>query len=645
MVPLTHWKRFGAVVVAVLLLVAAAIYRSHEDPPTLLGSLGSHVEATRRPDALAAEPEASVPANSATAEPLRRLPGFRDVALESGIRFRMAFLPDEQGEKFKINLYDHGCGVAVADFNADGFDDIYLLNQLGENALYRNNSEGGFVDTSRIAGVAFGDRICVGATFGDYNNDGYPDLYVTTTRGGNVLFENMGNGTFRDVTAQAGLTLVAHSQTAAFADFNNDGCLDLFVTNSAEWTGSYDNASKYYRGPSDLWKLAASAKEYNVLYINNRDGTFTDKTEESGLRGLGWGGDVAVFDFDEDGDLDLFVTNMFGRSQLYRNLGDGRFADVTREALGRTSWGAIGSKVFDCNNDGRLDLFVVDMHSDMWAPYRAGDALKQTIERNEHRKYAFVSGPAFEYDKSAVLEEQKFVDTMDIRYEEVLFGNTMFKNLGAGTFEEISDRAHLETFWPWGIATGDFDNDGYEDAFLPSGMGYPFFYWRSSLMMNNGDETFLDRGRSEGIEPPARGIYLEKRIGGRPAPRSSRCAATGDFDGNGQLDIIVNNFNDYPYYFKNQFPQRNHISFRLHGRKNNRDAVGAVLRARVGDEIMTRQVQTAGGYLSQGSATTHFGLGEHSEVDLVEIRWPNGRLQVIENSAINTVHDITEPTD
>src|SRR5206468_1072617 len=154
-------------------------------------------------------------------------PGFREEALKAGITFRMSFLPAEQGANFKINLYDHGCGVAVGDFDKDGHDDLYFVNQLGPNKLYRNNGDGTFEDVTAKAGVGLGDRVCVAAAWGDYDNDGYPDLFVTSTRGGNVLFHNNKNGTFTDVTRKAGVGLVAHSQTAAFFDYDNDGYLDL----------------------------------------------------------------------------------------------------------------------------------------------------------------------------------------------------------------------------------------------------------------------------------------------------------------------------------------------------------------------------------------------------------------------------------
>src|SRR6267378_534242 len=314
--------------------------------------------------------------------------GFQERAREAGIAFRMHYLPKEQGEPFHINLYDHGSGLAVGDYDNDAREDIYFLNQLGPNALYRNAGDGSFVDVTAQAGVALADRISVGASFVDYDNDGWADLFVTTTRGGNVLFHNRGDGTFEDVTAAAGLSHVGHSQASVFFDYDNDGDLDLFLTNTAKWTrDAFDSATGSFEGGADLASLMTSPKESNILYRNNGDGTFTDVTDRAGLRGRGWAGDVAVFDYDEDGFLDLFVPSMFGRGQLYRNSGHGTFTDVTRETLGKTSHGAIGTKVFDYDGDGRLDLFVVDMHSDMWTGVDSRHTTLELAKATQHRRF------------------------------------------------------------------------------------------------------------------------------------------------------------------------------------------------------------------------------------------------------------------
>jgi len=587
-------------------------------------------------------PEVTPPLAAPSAEedspPPTSLPGFEETARTAGLDFRMHFLPDEQGEFFKTNLYDHGCGVAVGDYDGDGRDDLYFANQLGANALYRNEGDGTFENTTVAVGpIELADRICVGAVFGDYDNDGDQDLYVASTRGGNVLFRN-DDGRFVDATTEAGLSWIGHSQSAAFFDYDNDGRLDLFLTNTAAWTtNEFNEQYNYFVGVLDFPDMLRATKESNALFRNLGDGKFENATEAAGLAGLGWGGDIAAFDYDEDGRLDLLVTNMFGLSQLYRNGPDGRFQDVTADTLRRTTYGAIGAKAFDYNNDGRLDLFIADMHSDMWMrPNVSMPSLEPT------KKYDTLLGPKSEREMLEG-EQELMVDLLLAWEDRLVFGNTLHENRGDGRFEESSDAANLETLWPWGVATGDFDNDGHEDVFIPSGMGYPFKYWPNALMMNAGDGTFDDRAAVRGIEPPVNGVHLPEPIGGKPAARSSRCAAVADFDGDGRLEIVTNNFNDAPYYFRNVFPPQNYLAFRLTGTTSNRDAVGAIARCFVRDEILTRQVHAAGGYLSQSSKTLHFGLGKSERIDRVEIRWPSGQTQTIEAPELNRLHEVTEP--
>ncbi len=573
---------------------------------------------------------------------------FRECATQVGLGWQMRFLTNEQGETFKINLYDHGSGVAVADFDGDGRDDIYLVNQLGPNALYRNKGDGTFMDVAGEAGVALGDRVCVAATFVDYDNDGYQDLFVTSTRGGDVLFHNVSDGKggrrFLDVTEKAfGKIHFGHSQTAVFFDYDDDGHLDLFLANSAAWTSdAYDKANHYWIGKARFSAVMESPKEFNIFYRNNGDGTFTDVTDKVGLKGRGWAGDAAAFDYNGDGRLDLFVTSMFGRCQLYRNDG-ARFTDVTIAVLGRTPWGAIGTKVFDFNNDGRLDLFVVDMHSDMWMGLDRPHRSLPYVKKSWNKKFPYLYGPRAFLQPGQTDLERELIATMGTKHEELLFGNACYRNDGGGKFTEVSAQANLETFWPWGIADGDFDNDGFVDVFIPAGMGYPFYYWPNSLLMNQGDGTFQDQARSQGIEPPPRGRFLDERIAGGVAARSSRTAAVADFFGTGRLDIVVNNFNDQPYFFKNEGARQNYVAFRLHGTKSNRDAIGAVVRLYQQGKIMTRQVQAGGGYLSQCSRTVHFGLGDQPAIDRVEITWPTGMRQQVDSVQVNAIQDVSEP--
>jgi len=554
----------------------------------------------------------------------------------------MEYLSSEQGENFKINLYDHGCAVAIADYDADGHDDVFFTNELGANALFRGDGTGAFTDVTATTGADLGmrDKICVGATFGDYDNDGFPDLFVATTRAGNVLFHNEGNGKFTDVTKKAGVTLVGHSETGTFFDPDMDGDLDLLVTNTAKWTtDDYHDEEHHYTGPPALWDLLSAVHEPNVYYRNDGGGKFTVATEESGLAAQGWNGDCAVFDYDADGAPDLFMANMFGGSQLFKNDGKGHFIDVTRPALRKISYGAMGSRAFDYDLDGKLDLMVVDMHSDMWMT-----AEVEAKDIDEHRKYSRFFGPTGQKGTVPLKLQETFTDIAHIsNHADFLFGNTLFHNLGGGKFEEVSDKAGVESFWPWGVTPADYRNAGIEDVLVVSGMGHPFFYWRNNYFLNRGDGTFEESAAKAGFDPPPGGINLDLQLGGKPAPKSSRSAATGDFDGDGRVDIVVSNFNDRAYLYMNRTPQRNWIGFHLTGTKSNRDAIGALVTIRAGGKSQIRLVQAGGGYLSQSSARLHFGLNDATEIESCEILWPSGTTQSIEHPAVNTLHEVTEP--
>jgi len=446
--------------------------------------------------------------------PAESLVRFTDVLDGSGIEFRHHFFPSEQGENYRMNMYDHGSGVAIADVNGDGLPDIYFLDFLGPNALYINKGGFKFENVAARAGVAMADSVSVGAAFGDYDNDGHPDLYVTTYHSGNRLFRNRGDGTFEDVTRSAGVGHRGHSSAAVWLDFDLDGDLDLFVTNVGPFTVPEPSPDAPYarRGISlPLSYILANPEVYHkgessILYRNNGDGTFTDVTKQAGITSAEWNGDAVAGDYDNDGYPDLYVSNMFGANHLFHNNRNGTFTDVTRTALRRTSWGAMGSLFFDANNDGYLDLYVVDMHSDMWT----------------HNDPAGHVDPAVKYDTPRGKNAPGWrvvTRPEETRARAALFGNTYFVNRRDGTFEERSGAAGLENFWPWGIVAGDFDNDGWQDLFVPAGMGYPYVYWPNLLLMNNGGASFADYSAKAGIEPPKRGKYIE-------GPRSASRART-----------------------------------------------------------------------------------------------------------------------
>lgn len=568
---------------------------------------------------------------------------FRDRLAESGITFTHHFT-DDSGKFYKPNHYDHGNGIAAADVDGDGRPDIYFVNQLGGNELWKNLGGGKFADITESAGVGLKDRVSVSASFADIDNDGDPDLYVTTVRGGNVLFENDGKGHFRDISKQSGLDYVGHSSGAVFFDYDNDGLLDLFLVNVGKYTTEERGRGGYFVGFPDAFAghLRPERKEVSRLYRNLGHNRFEDVTEKIGLPYTGFSGDATFTDFDRDGWPDLYVLNMQGENHYLENQKGKAFVDKTAVHFPRTPWGAMGVKFFDFDNDGQMDLLLTDMHSDMSeeiGPER--EKSKSRMQWTEH----FLQGGA----------------------DKFIFGNAFYWNRGGGRFEEISDKIGVENYWPWGPSVGDLNADGWDDIFIASSMCFPYRYGINSLLLNNRGEKFLDAEFLLGIEPRRGGktaiprfeVDCSTESEGRPACRGetgpitvlgtlgTRSAVIFDLDGDGDLDIVTNEFGAQPQVFISDLAQKKKIHslpILLEGTVSNRNALGATVQVTAGGKTYVKYNDGKSGYLSQSVLPLYFGLGDATKVDRVEVLWPSGRKSVLtQGIAINRTLTISEP--
>ena len=303
------------------------------------------------------------------------------------------------------------------------------------------------------------------------------------------------------------------------------------MTNTAEWTTDVKDPSGHHFQGGTLQDKMTSKKEDNILYHNepmdpkdpSKGRKFVKVPDPGDLKGRGWVGDAVAFDYDGDGLMDVYVTSMFGRSQLYHNKGGGKFEDVTIKTLGKTPYGGMGCTVFDYTNNGQLSILVMDMHSDMWMGFDPWHQSEEEATRTQHKKFSSSYGPPAETNPDLKKQEDELGVLVGYNREELIFGNALFRNDGKGKFEEVSDKAGMETFWPWGMTTGDFLNNGREDVFITAGMGYPFWYWPNALMMNNGDGTFTDRAkRWASNRRPAARCWGRSTTKKRFAPRAVR---------------------------------------------------------------------------------------------------------------------------
>ena len=569
---------------------------------------------------------------------------FQNWLPQSGITFENIITADGRRDHKGVH-YDHGNGLAVADVDLDGRLDLYFTTQIGSNELWRNLGEGRFENITERAGVAVADRISVAGSFADIDNDGDPDLYVTTVRQGNLLFLNDGTGRFSDVSAASGLDHVGHSSGAVFFDFDRDGLLDCFLTNVGRYTSAEMGEGGYYIGLDDAFSghLFPDRYEPSLLFRNEGGGRFRDVSEEVGLRDLSWAGDASIADFNGDRYPDLYVLNMQGDDHYYENVGGTRFEDRTAALFPSTPWGTMGIKIFDYDNDGLFDMILTDMHSDM----------SEDI------------GPEREKLKARIKASDEFLQGMDNN----IFGNAFYRNRGEAGFVEVSDEIGAENYWPWGVSVGDLNADGYEDVFIASSMNFPYRYGINSVLLNNRGEEFLDAEFILGVEPRADGrvkklwevmdclekdrehSFCEGKSGVFHiyANLGSRSAALIDFDDDGDLDIVTNEFGSEPQVLRSNLAQRrtvNHLQIRLVGSKSNRDGIGAVVDVFVGDRRLRRMHDGKSGYLTQSSMPLYVGLGDATSIDRIEVRWPSGLDQTLtEGLDINRTLVIEEPPE
>jgi cytochrome oxidase Cu insertion factor (SCO1/SenC/PrrC family) len=587
--------------------------------------------------------------------------GFTDVQPQSGIDF-LHRIVDDAGKKYKGVHYDHGNGLAVADVDGDGQLDVYLVSQLGPNGLFHNGGDGKFTDITQKAGVALDGSIHVSASFADIDNDGDSDLYVTNVRSPNVLFENNGDGTFKDISADSGLAHNEHSSSAEFFDYNRDGLLDVFLTVVGQYTtdevvevSGTVNAERlpgrprtYYDGFADAFSghLKPDRTRRKRLYRNDGGNHFSDVTQPVGLLIASWSGDATPTDFNADGWPDLYVLNMQGHDEYWINENGQRFVRKSREVFPKTPWGAMGVKSFDFDNDGDMDLMLTDMHSDMSKVIGFEQEKLKASWINENWPESFLHSEG-----------------------NSIFGNAFYRNKGDGTFEEVSDALNTETYWPWGLSVGDLNADGWQDVFITSGMNYPYEYLPNSVLINNAGEKFLDAEYILGVEPRRDGRivkpWFQLACGGADkdhplckdqsgnvivsGPLASRSSAIFDIDNDGDLDIVTNEFGDVPMLLASNLREKlgdrlHFLKIKLVGTKSNRDALGARVTVTAGGRRWLQVNDGQSGYLSQSSLPLYFGLGDAQQIDRIDVAWPSGQTTTVEQGLkINDLIEITEP--
>jgi hypothetical protein len=525
---------------------------------------------------------------------------FEDIGKTSHIKFVLRNSVSPQRYTFETMAG----GVALFDYNNDGLLDIFFTNGAAipslqksdagyANRLFHNNGDGTFTDVTESAGLK-GIGYSMGAAAGDYDNDGFVDLYVTGFNQ-NQLFHNNGDGTFTDVTGKAGVGgVVAHlgkawAVTAGWFDYNNDGLLDLLVINYLDYkikTAKLCVAQGLPAYCSPVEFLGTP----NILYRNNGDGTFTDVSAQSHIsQYIGKGMGVSFADYDNDGFTDVFVSNDTFQNYLLHNNGDGTFTDVgVLSGVAYNSFGnsiaGMGSDFRDLDNDGRPDIFETAMFGE---------------------------------------------------------GFPLYRNLGDGQFQDVTSTAGLATLssrlTAWGTGVFDFDNDGFKDLFTANSdildnsmeLAHRPYPLPNGLFRNKGNLTFEDLSAKAGP--------------GFSAPAAHRGAAFGDLNNDGKIDIVVTVMNGPPQVLINRTSNNSHwIILKLRGVKSNRDGLGTKVKVITAVGSQFNEATTAVGYNSSSDKRVHFGLGAAAVIEKIELNWPSGIKQILTNIKVDQVLEVTE---
>jgi hypothetical protein len=542
-------------------------------------------------------------AQQSPVKPTAPLAQFLDVAEKSGITMSNIF-GGRDTKKYIIETT--GTGVAIFDYDNDGWPDIFLVNgttlegrpqdKAATNHLYRNNHDGTFTDVTIPAGLAGPSGWGQGACVGDYDNDGWEDVYVTYY-GKNRLYHN-NKGVFTEVAEKSGTagTGKAWGTGCAFIDYDRDGLLDLVVANYVDFDlatapAPGARASCVWKGVPVMCGPRGLPPAKNILYHNLGDGKFADVTAKAhidqtpGHYSLG----VATFDFDNDGWPDIYIACDSTASILFRNNHDGTFTDIAVTAGaaynedGREQAG-MGVTIGDFNGDGRLDIFKTNFSDDT---------------------------------------------------------STLYRNNGNGTFDDVTFAAGLglhTQYLGWGAAFFDFDNDGWPDILVVNGHVYPevdkqhlgsTYPEPRILYHNNGNGTFTDISVDAGS--------------GITATHAGRGLAIGDLWNDGRLSAVVSNMNDHPSLLVNQMRPANHwIAIRTVGTKSNRDGIGARVSVKAGSRVLVDEVRSGASYASHSDMRVHFGLGDANKVDWIQVRWTSGRFEQFENSGVDIVQTVKE---